>query len=118
MAFREFTDSAGAEWHVYDVIPRDERRQYDRRASGSFDDPSVDRRVHDDRRATVGRRSSLANVGSGWLCFERASDRERRRLSPIPQGWLVASAGELESYCSAARHVPVLPDSASGDARR
>src|SRR5262245_16017177 len=39
----------------------------------------------------------------GWLTFD--SQRERRRLSPIPGSWSIASAILLESYCTCAEHV-------------
>jgi len=39
----------------------------------------------------------------GWLTFD--SQRERRRLSPIPESWSIASATLLESYCTCAEHV-------------
>jgi len=39
----------------------------------------------------------------GWLTFD--SQRERRRISPIPESWSIASAILLESYCTCAEHV-------------
>lgn len=109
MAFRAFIDSAGEEWQVYDVVPRpDERRRYDRRGSKvaapePVSDTAGDRRDDDDRRLTVGRQSPLAAVKEGWLVFERGEDR--RRLSPIPAGWAMATDAELERYREAAREV-------------
>ena len=100
MALRIFTDSAGHEWQAYDVVPRrDERRQYDRRASAKL--VSGDRRS-DDRRITVGRFPALTpTLVDGWLCFEHGS--ECRRLSPIPADWRRCSEGTLERYCQTAR---------------
>lgn len=115
MSFRSFIDSTGHEWQVYDVVPRrDERRHYDRRTSGSAEagapEPADrDRREEENRRLSVGRQSPLAPVREGWLCFERGE--ERRRLSPIPDGWPACSESELERYREAAR--PVRPLRAS-----
>ena len=111
MALRTFLDSAGNEWQAFDVIPRaDERRRFDRRSPDERRANPEDRR-DGDRRLTVGGRSSLASgVADGWLCFERNGDR--RRLCPIPAGWLHCSDRDLDGYCQSAR--PVLRDSAIG----
>ena len=104
MGFRTFLDSNGLEWTAFDVVPRaQERRQLERRVLGQLADMIEDRRDQD-RRVTVGGRSSLAGgVNEGWLCFERGV--ERRRLKPIPENWLRCSDRELEEYCRSARPV-------------
>jgi len=104
MALRPFMDSAGNEWLAFDVVPRaDERRRFDRRSPDEARSEPENRRDAD-RRLTVGGRSPLASgVADGWLCFERGSDR--RRLCPIPEGWLRCSDVELETYCHSARLV-------------
>jgi len=53
-----FTDQSGTSWDVFEVYPSEER--------------------------TVSR--VPAAFRSGWLCFQ--SDTERRRLAPIPFGWM------------------------------
>ena len=59
----------------------------------------------DDRRVTVGATPRVrGNVA--WLCFERG--RERRRLTPIPNGWLEAPDAQLDEYRRAAHQVEVL----------
>jgi hypothetical protein len=106
MAMRIFVDSTGREWHVYDVVPRaDERRHYDRRAPS--EQPEVERRGDEDRRLTVGRRSSLTDLGLGWLLFD--SGDLRKRLAPIPENWVVATDAELERYAALARPVRRVP---------
>lgn len=104
MGFRTFVDSTGREWTAFDVIPRsEERRHVDRRVMTRLSDMFADRR-DDDRRVTVGGRSSLASgVNEGWLCFERGVDR--RRLMPIPENWQQCTDRELEKYCQTARPV-------------
>lgn len=47
------------------------------------------------------RETPFAN---GWLCFE--SEREKRRLAPIPAGWESRDAGALEHLCEQACRVP------------
>jgi hypothetical protein len=106
MALRTFVDSKGREWQAFDVIPRVvERRAYDRRAGASAV-PGVAERRDADRRVSVGRRSALAALSAGWLCFEPTRGTERRRLSPIPADWRQCSDSSIERYCAAARVVP------------
>lgn len=108
MALRTFKDSTGQEWQAFDVVPRpDERRRYDRRApqkrASSPSDRGQRHRRDEDRRLSVGRRSSMAKgVVNGWLCFERSGAQERRRLTPIPQDWMRCSDEVLEGYCRSA----------------
>lgn len=99
MSLRTFVDSSRREWLAFDVIPRqDERRYIDRR-----DDEAQfggDERRDADRRLTVGGSGGMKGA-EGWLCFECGNDR--RRLSPIPKGWVRASDATLESYCRSAK---------------
>lgn len=77
MALRNFTDSLGGTWRVWNVIP-----QY-----------AVDR---DEEKMTPG-------LQGGWLCFENGE--EKRRLSPIPEDWENAGSDALEAYCRQASPV-------------
>lgn len=107
MALRNFKDSDGREWRVWDVYPytmrREERRVADRRrgASGGYTGP--ERRSGQERRGT--RSPSLLTPGleAGWLCFENHVDK--RRLTPIPPEWERADESELESLVQRARSV-------------
>ena len=65
---RNFTDSAGTEWTVFEV-----------RQQGN----------EEDNWAYLPR-----GFRAGWLCFE--SDIGKRRLSPVPDGWKSANPPELE----------------------
>lgn len=82
---RAFTDSAGTEWRVWDVLP----------SVGSNDVMSVE------------GLSSLKNTAfaNGWLCFE--SEREKRRLAPIPRGWEFEEPRLLEQLREQATPVPM-----------
>src|SRR6185503_954296 len=62
---RAYTDSTGVEWRVWDVLP----------SAGTSDAVA---------EALSGSLQHTA-FANGWLCFE--SDREKRRLAPIPVGW-------------------------------
>jgi hypothetical protein len=105
MAHRDFTDSTGTDWFVFDVTPRaDERRNYDRRkdeAESKKVDEVEERRI-DSRRVTVGQRPP--RLTQGWLCFER--EGERRRLQPIPDSWWTLPDPELEKLLAAAQIAP------------
>lgn len=73
MAVREFTDSRGVEWRVWDVTPA---------------------HMHPVTRGE----DYMADLQDGWLAFE--SGREKRRLeSPYPARWMTASLPELEELC-------------------
>jgi hypothetical protein len=117
MAFRQFSDEAGTEWTVYDVVPRaDERRANNRRDTSQFvDESQLDRRGEDRRATQVSVRP--VRLTSGWLCFE--AHGERRRLQPIPEKWHLMSDTDLEGLLQQARVAPrrVKPDQGAG-ARR
>lgn len=103
MSHREFRDSAGTLWQVWEVHPgrvlsggRERRSGTDRRAGSALTTPERRRRV--DRRLSVS-----PELRQGWLAFR--ADDDRRRLTPIPSGWLDAPDRELERLCRSARHV-------------
>lgn len=107
MALRNFTDEAGSEWRVWDVVPHVlrggvERRRTDRRRGGVHAYAGPERRVGGDRRARAG--GMTPTLGAGWLCFENGA--EKRRLTPIPAGWDEAPAEELRGLLARARSVP------------
>jgi hypothetical protein len=110
MTFRNFIDPSGIAWSVWDVRPKgaDRRKGRERRSRG-VDDPGVDPPVIDERTGRERRRrreeeaprKKMGDVlAGGWLAFESAS--ERRRLSPIPPQWELASASELADLCARA----------------
>lgn len=106
MSLKNFRDSTGNEWRVWDVVPygarSSERRQTDRRVaqSGAYTGP--ERRTGRERRI---RTATLMTPGleAGWLCFENQVDK--RRLTPIPTGWDQADQTELEDLLERARSV-------------
>lgn len=73
MAVREFTDSRGVEWRVWDVTPA---------------------HMHPITRGE----DYMADLQDGWLAFQ--SGREKRRLeAPYPSNWMTAPLPELEELC-------------------
>jgi hypothetical protein len=79
MATREFTDSAGVVWRVWDVTPA---------------------HLHPTTRAE----EFMEPYVGGWLAFE--SPFEKRRLAaPYPARWAQYDLGQLETLCRAATPV-------------
>lgn len=96
MAHREYRDSHGLEWQVWEVIPHAaERRKA--RILGSVPRRGPERRVRNEVRL-----SSHIAESDRWLVFE--SRDQKRRLRPVPADWHLASADELESMCARADH--------------
>jgi hypothetical protein len=96
MALREYTDSDGINWQIWNVRPttryssplvRAERR---RKAAPHF---------YPDRR--TGGFSLTPGLEKGWLCFE-CSD-EKRRLIPAPRDWATCDDSALDRYLKAAK---------------
>jgi hypothetical protein len=105
MAHRQFIDETGAEWTVYDVVPRaDDRRKHDRRQDDASTVNDGDDRRAEDRRVTL-RSSRPVRLTRGWLCFER-EEGERRRLQPIPDKWHHFPDTELVALLQEARPAP------------
>ena len=82
---REFIDSRGIIWTVYEV-----QRQW--RSHGPTD--PLPQPFH-----------------GGWVVFEADGGRRKRRLAPIPADWRERSAPELEALCRAATRVSGTEDS-------
>lgn len=83
MAVREFTDSHGREWRVWDVTPE---------------------HMHPVTRSE----DYMADLQDGWLAFE--SGMEKRRLeAPYPRHWTTLGITALESLCEHATPVVRRP---------
>jgi hypothetical protein len=101
MSYRHFTDSRGTTWRVWDVVPQPvDRRRSMRRVR-------VMKIHHPDRRALPTRRVDMRRARlyfppteTPWLCFE--SERERRRLRPVPPTWWLEDDRGLERLCAMA----------------
>jgi hypothetical protein len=110
LPYRTFNDSAGAEWQVWDIVPRNHERRDAEKLDRRVDVIPIafaDRRRPESRRmgSSAARRAYLRGpYAHGWLCFE--SRQEKRRLSPIPLDWTVCSEEDLEAYSRAGERVP------------
>lgn len=94
MAHREYVDSQGAAWQVWEVIPQSvERRKLRERRIAPRD-------AHDRRQRHEARLRLSDGEIDGWLVFE--CHDQKKRLRPIPTDWHRASVTELESICARA----------------
>lgn len=94
--FREFTDSRGTHWRIWQVNPSDTARGV----------PLSPRRRVPARPALAdhtARETRREEWAQGWLLFE--SPETKKRLFPIPDGWTTASVGALEAMCESATPV-------------
>ena len=99
MALRQYTDTAGREWRVWDVPPRFETMRSGTERRKLHLSYSPERRGHEERRKT----EAPPEWVHGWICFESAG--EKRRLCPLPHGWEEASIDQLEDFRT--RAIPV-----------
>jgi hypothetical protein len=79
MASREFTDSDGVVWHVWDVTPE---------------------HLH----PATKREEFMEPWAGGWLAFESTSEK-RRLQAPYPSRWMEYDLAKLEMLCRAATPV-------------
>lgn len=77
---REFADTKGTTWQVFDVYPV---------SRGKTPTDSTEAAHLPDK-----------GLNEGWLCFQ--CDNEKRRLAPIPLEWEICACAELEVLCSRA----------------
>lgn len=109
MPYKVFDSPDGTSWEVWLVTPSSvERRTGAGEASfsasvgaNSAKPGNSDRRLSDSGPRGVLR----AGFENGWLCFESRTG-EKRRLTPVPDGWETASAEKLWQWCRSAREVP------------
>ena len=101
MAHREYRDSEGVAWQVWEVIPHSsERRKLRERRLAPRD--VLDRRKRHEARLRLSNGES-----DGWIVFECRD--QKRRLRPIPTDWHKASETELESMCARAERASRPP---------
>ena len=117
MPYRTFVDSAGAEWQVWDIVPRLSERRVGQPTERRVEIKPIsfaDRRREQRRlpQANVARARLRGTYAQGWLCFE--TDDEKRRLSPIPDDWTTCDDERLEEYARRGERVATSPTSYYG----
>jgi hypothetical protein len=96
MPHRLFTDSHGVRWEVWEVEPSYAERRQATRDRRQVRRPGTDRRrVHDPMRVRIS-----SELTHGWLAFQ--ASHERRRLTPVPNGWELLGEDRLEELLHAA----------------
>ena len=95
MALREFTDSDGNQWRVWDVAPH-APRILAAPEGHPRDDAAEGVQMGESRQAGHA-------LGAGWLCFENHA--EKRRLAPVPGDWHTLADLQLEVLLAGARRV-------------
>jgi len=94
MALREFSDRNRRQWRAWDITPDE---------------------IHPGTRDE----EYLHGFLEGWLVFQTADGREKRRLRPIPPNWVELSDAELERLLRSAEPVRLGGKGAhAGDATR
>jgi hypothetical protein len=95
MAHRTFVDAAKVEWEVWEVYPT----LTERRVLG--DRRGIRRNTPERRIASVPRIALDRDLRRGWLAFK--SSYERRRLTPIPEGWADSTETQLRALLGRSR---------------
>jgi hypothetical protein len=130
MPLREFLDADGRTWQVWDTVPKSSAEnaifaqsarilaEAESRQEGRRDGSGPEGRTPPDAHA---RRSAAAAAALrrftegrelGWLTFMDGEDK--RRLSPIPDGWEGWSDAQLAALLVAAQPVAKTPREGSG----
>jgi len=86
---KDFRDSNGNEWTVFEV-----RRNVDAKSDWSY---------------------LPTGYSDGWLCFESAGQRAKKRLTRYPERWREFSDAELEKLLNEAQPAPRASVSIRGD---
>lgn len=94
MGLRGFVGDDGREWQVWDTRP-------------AIPSPNVDASDEDSPAAPSANVADFARISrkreGGWLTFTTPS--ERRRLSPIPDGWDSAADSTLRALLAVADRI-------------
>ena len=93
MAHRQFTDSTGRTWDVWDVHPTTASRTLAELYPHQSPETVADTPCH----------AVAPSLADGWLCFEVGG--ERRRLAPVPADWESLSPEALERLRECAARV-------------
>lgn len=92
MATREFVDDDGTLWMMWEVHPALEDRRQAR-------DPVPPDAMEERRKLRNFRSPIPGQMRAGWLAIQSAT--ERRRITPVPEGWLERTDDELRAMLAA-----------------
>jgi hypothetical protein len=95
-ALRQFIADDGQKWEVWDVVPSNPERRFERPPTPP---DGLERRMKPQFRVNLGK--AMVN---GWLIF--ACGSRRRRLAPIPENWHLMADVELCRMLASAVAVP------------
>ncbi|HEY8851377.1 MAG TPA: hypothetical protein VIM36_04285 [Gemmatimonadaceae bacterium] len=101
MPMREFADSLGQVWQAWDTHPKGVGHLS--KGESAFTRFVANTAKREGREPTTVRDQYAA----GWLTFKLANDR--RRLTPIPDGWELADDATLQRYLGSASDAPEVP---------
>jgi hypothetical protein len=101
MALREFADSSGQVWQAWDTHPKGVGHLS--KGESAFTRFVANTAKREGKEPTTVR----DQYAEGWLTFKLASDR--RRLTPIPDGWELADDATLLRYLGLASDSPEVP---------
>src|SRR5690349_6117122 len=104
MTHRQYRDEQDVVWQVWDIHPTEVARRLRTHTTTQGADIASDTSESLGALSAMTRMAVSGELVGGWLCFE--SDREKRRLWPIPSGWELLSDAELTTLCSTASHAP------------
>ena len=104
MTYRQYRDEQDVMWQVWDIRPTEVARRLRTLSTESGPDLTTDTTESPGVLSATTRMAVSGELVGGWLCFE--SDREKRRLWPIPSGWELLSDAELTNLCASAAQTP------------
>ena len=101
MPMREFADSSGQIWQAWDTHPKGVGHLS--KGETAFTRFVATTAKREGREPTTVR----DEYAEGWLTFKL--DADRRRLTPIPDGWELADDATLQRYLGMASSTPEVP---------
>jgi hypothetical protein len=116
MPLREFVDGQRRTWQVWDTVPKtaSESAIFERSAQilAQTEARELEEGTHGRAAAAAALRRFTHGREHGWLTFMNGDDK--RRLSPIPDGWERFDDARLSALLQRAEHVSKTPRHGTG----